>query len=356
MKNDSTMLAVAALSLFAFAACAHDSTPDGEASDAVTSELATKRFSQSTIVDFDASKYELPEALAYRAGYAYVSLAPLATIEKVSIDDGSRSTFAHLPIAASNLVLGSIFDDDGNLFVGVGATNWNDAEGMAAAGVYEIDPAGNVKSFASAAQGLKFGNGLSFDGEGNLYVSDAAEGAVYRFSRQGAVGTATPWMKHEALTGDQSACPGMVAGFPLGANGIYAEHGAVWIGNTDRGTLLRIDVRRDGSAGALKTVAQSCDVLEGLDGLRPDPRAPKERFIGTNNPKHQLVVIGRDGEARVMYEPGVPALDGPADLVEVSDRKGIDLLVVNSAFPEAFAPPALGLVPHPSLVKITNRP
>jgi hypothetical protein len=308
------------------------------------------------IADLDPAKGELPEALSYRDGFAYVSLAPMQEIVKVSIADGSRSSYAKLPVAKSNFVLGSIFDAEGNLFVGVGATNWEDAAGVAAAGVYKIAAGGSkIELFASSTNGMKFPNGLSFAPDGALYASDAADGAVYKIAKQGASGALTPWKKDASLSGDIAACPATVAGFPLGANGIYAEKDAVWVGNTDRGALVKIAIEADGSAGAITTVAQSCDVLEGLDGLRPDPRNPTGAFVGTNNPKHTIVSISRTGTATVL-EAQSALLDGPADLVFATKSDGaVDLIVVNSAFPEAFAPPSMGLVPHPSIVKLTLR-
>jgi hypothetical protein len=349
--------------------------PGGDAGgDVVTDDVATPTDAPASdandsggsitvtrVVSFDAAQYELPEALSYKDGFAYVSLAPKAQIVKIAIPGGARSVYATLPLEASNLVLGSTFDTMGNLFVGVGASNPADAAGVAAAGVYKIAPGaggagGTPALFASAAAGLKFGNGLGFDAAGNLFVTDAAEGAVYKIAAQGAVGTATPWKLDPTLTGDMNACPGTVAGFPIGANGIFVDANAVWVGNTDRGALAKIAVNPDGSAGTAANVVVDCTNLEGLDGFRPDPRDPTNAFLGVNNPKNRLVRITRTGVVTIVHQASPPDLDGPADLVRIgATATPTELLVVNSAFPEAFAPPDAGLVPRPSLVKITLR-
>lgn len=313
-----------------------------------------RKLTITNIVSFDANAFELPEALSYRDGFAYVSVAPRAQILKVAVNGGARSVYATLPIQQSNFVLGSTFDTAGNLFVGVGATNPGDAAGVAAAGIYRIPAGGGTPAlFASSATGLKFGNGLAFDAAGNLFVSDAAQGAIYKFSSAGAVGTATPWKTDALLTGDQAACPGVVAGFPIGANGIVVDQEGVFVGNTDRGALVKIAVNGDGSAGAATNVVTDCARLEGLDGLRVDP-TNASAFLGTNNPKNTLVRITRAGQVSVVHQGAPPDLDGPADLVHVTGTTNpVELLVVNSAFPEAFAPPDAGLVPRPSLVKVT---
>ncbi len=352
---------VAALAI----ACSDDTngtvvaTHDGGAPDVVTKEAsadAAREIGITNVVSFDATQFELPEALSFRDGFAYVSLAPKAKIERVALATGERALYATLPLQASNFVLGSTFDAEGNLFVGVGATNPGDAAGVAAAGVYRI-PAGGAGAsalFASSDAGLKFGNGLAFDAQGNLFVTDAAEGAVYEIPPAGAVGTAAVWKQDVALTGDMTACPVAVAAFPIGANGIFVEEGAVWVGNTDRGSLVKIAIEASGVAGAVTTIASDCALLEGLDGLRPDPRDPTAAFVGTNNPKNMLVRVTRGGAITVLHEGSPPNLDGPADLVHVTGSSNpAELLVVNSSFPEAFAPPDAGLVPRPSLVKVT---
>jgi hypothetical protein len=150
-----------------------------------------------------------------------------------------------------------------------------------------------------------------------------------------------------------AGCPGAVQTFPLGANGIYAEKDAIWAGNTDKGTLVRVAVEANGTAGAAAAVATDCTNLEGLDGMRPDPRNPTTSFIATNNVKNSIVTISRTGQVAVVTS-GKPPFYSPADLVHVpGTAKPTELLIVNASFAEAFAPPDAGLVPKPSLVKLS---
>ena len=311
----------------------------------------------TTVTAFDAAKFQLPEALSFRDGAAYVSLVATGQIMKVAYPAGTQTLYAQLPVQASNFTLGSAFDATGNLYVGVAASDPGDAPGVAAAGIYKIAPGGDggttVSLWASAPTTLKFPNGLSFDPDGMLYVSDAAEGAIYKFGPAGALATATPWKSDATLAGDLAACPGTVQAFPIGANGIFAEKDAIWTVNTDKGLLVKVAVEANGSAGAATAVATDCANLEGADGMRPDPRQPAAGFLATNNAKNSIVSISRTGQVAVVTA-GHPPFYSPADLVHVpGTAQPTDLLVVNASFAEAFAPADAGLVPMPSLVKLS---
>jgi sugar lactone lactonase YvrE len=311
----------------------------------------------TNLIAFDPAKGELPEAVSFRDGSAYVSLVAAGQIAKIG-PDGTRSLYAQLPVQPSNFTLGSAFDTAGNLYVAVAAGNPQDAPGVAAAGVYKIalrsGGATTATLWASApGAGLKFANGLSFDPDGNLYVSDAAEGAIYRFTAAGAPGTATPWKTDPTLTGDTAACPGTVQAFPIGANGIFADRTSVWAVNTDRGTLVKIAVEANGSAGAAAVAATDCATLEGVDGMRPDPRGPSSGFLAANNRTNAILSISRTGQIAVVAL-GKPPLYSPADLTYVTGTSDpAVILVANASFAEAFAPAEAGLMPKPSLMKLS---
>ena len=308
-------------------------------------------------LDFDPAKGELPEAISFRDGSAYVSLVGAGEIAKIDYPSAHRSVFAQLPVQRSNYTLGSAFDSQGSLYVAVAASDLGDPLGVAAAGVYKIetDANGAAKAalWASAHKTFKFPNGLSFDAAGNLYVTDAAEGAIYKFGTAGADGTALPWKRDTMLVGDPEACPAVARPFPVGANGIFAESDAVWAVNTDNGTLVVVGVDGNGAAGEISAVAQDCAQLEGVDGMRPDPRSPQAAFLATNNTNHSVVSIGRDGQVATVAS-GKPPFYSPADLVHIPGSQAPSLfLVVNASFEEAFAPPEAAAKPQPSIATLS---
>jgi hypothetical protein len=313
----------------------------------------------SNLISFNPAMFELPEAISFKDNNAYVSLVATGQIAKIAYPAGTRTLYAQLPVQASNFTLGNAFDAAGNLYVGVAASNPGDAAGVAAAGVYKITLAGDggttatLWASAAGASSLKFPNGLSFDPAGNLYVSDPAEGAIYKFTAAGAVATATPWKTDATLAGDQAACPGTVQSFPLGVNGIFAEANAVWAVNTDKGSFVKVVVEANGTAGAATNVVTDCAKMEGIDGMRPDPRNPTTSFLATNNGTNSILSLTRAGQVAVVTT-GKPPFYSPADLAHVTGTSNPTvMLVVNASFAEAFAPPDAGLIPKPSVVKLT---
>ncbi|WP_405015839.1 hypothetical protein [Kitasatospora sp. NBC_00070] len=116
-------------------------------------------------------------------------------------------------------------------------------------GVWRLRPGGSPERIATLpANGLP--NGLTLDQHHDaLYVADSVLGTVWRVSLQD--GTRTAWASGTEL--------GPTAF--LGANGIREHDGAVWVSNTDRGTVLRIPICPDGTAGPIETR------LTGIDGI-----------------------------------------------------------------------------------------
>ena len=97
-------------------------------------------------------------------------------------------------------------------------------------------------------------NAITFDSEGNLYITESWGGAIWNV-RPG--GTAELWLQDDLLA--------PVTAF--GANGIAYMHGALYVVNTDQGTVVKVPLRRDGSPGNPVVIASG---LNGPDGVTAD--------------------------------------------------------------------------------------
>lgn len=118
------------------------------------------------------------------------------------------------------------------------------------------NPDGSQDRIEFAASGMPAPNGLVFAGNGDLYVSDSFQGALYRI----ADATHCRPCSLEVLSRDPLLA---TAGFlPFGANGLTLDDGErhLYINNAGDGRLLRMPL----SGGELQVVAES---LPGADGL-----------------------------------------------------------------------------------------
>jgi hypothetical protein len=99
----------------------------------------------------------------------------------------------------------------------------------------------------------------------------------------------------------------------------------------------------------VETVAHDCATLQGIDGLRRDPRSPKTSFLAANNFRNTIVGISRSGDISVIAS-GSPELRTPVDLAHVSDtKKPSQVLILNPDFASLFA----GEPPRPALTLLT---
>jgi sugar lactone lactonase YvrE len=250
----------------------------------------------------------LPESIAIdHKGNFYLSFPFAGTVVKVH--QGSLSTIAMFP---GMNPLGVRLDDEGNVFVAVPGS-----------GIWEVPANGGGKRQVASGPGLW--NGLAFDQGGNLFVSDSHNGAIWRLDENGAF---TLWSGSALLQGTTGAGPcGLVhpavpSFGPLGANGIeFNKRGDLLVNNTDLGTVVRIPVDEDGSAGAASVLAgPSCD-LWGADGIAVDIR---DNVYVAANSKGQIDRVNRHGAIQVLAT-GDP-LNFPSDIAfgtRSGDRKQI---------------------------------
>ena len=165
-------------------------------------------------------------------------------------------------------------------------------------------------------------NGLAFDRNGNLYVSDSFQGAVFRINNATvcAPSCTVTTVKQDPLLG--------TAGFPpFGANGLAfnADQSALFIANTGDDRVLRLDL----ATNVLSIFAES---INGADGLAFDD---KGRLWVAANQADEIValnangrVVARLGEFEGIRRDGSPeGLLFPASIVILGD----DMFVTNLA-------------------------
>lgn len=202
-----------------------------------------------------------PEGIAVTPdGSVYVSTTGRGEVWKLAPDGTTTVEAVLAPEVAEGAfgVLGVDADEEGRLYAAV-------ASGVAASqGVWTWIPGGTPTRLAGSEQ-LAFPNSIAIAGDGTVYVSDSLLGQLWR--ADDAASPLERWLDHPWLHGN-----GTVLGpqFPIGANGIVVQDGVLYVANTEEGSVLRIPVAADGSAGEL-TVWTTDPRLFGIDGLTAGP-------------------------------------------------------------------------------------
>jgi sugar lactone lactonase YvrE len=139
-----------------------------------------------------------------------------------------------------------------------------------------------------------FPNGVMVQ-DGYVYVTDSGLGAVWRAPTDVptvATSLADAWLVDDAL----APAPLKKRYPPIGADGIAAAGGDLLVANWTTGTILRVPVRTDGSAGPLAPVAQDKRLVEA-DGIAVDWDG--RVWVTVNARFGSLVVVDPGGEVSV---------------------------------------------------------
>jgi DNA-binding beta-propeller fold protein YncE len=183
-------------------------------------------------------------------------------------------------------------------------------------------------------------NGLTFDGSGNLYVSDSFQGAIFRIANAHtcAAPCAVTTIKHDGLLA--------TAGFPaFGANGLASTNDGtkLFIANTGDDRILQLDLTAD-------EISIWAESINGADGIA----FHDGRVVVAANQADEIVilndsgrVIAKLGDFRGIRKDGSPnGLLFPASLVIVDDR----IFVTNLALPLT---PTIGDEPEEDVTNYT---
>lgn len=156
-----------------------------------------------------------------------------------------------------------------------------------AGNVLSVDPQTGVATVFSSIGPPASGhgiNGLTFDPDGNVYVSDSFAGVIWKIPAAG--GAAIPWVADPTTLGT-SGVP------PFGANGIAfnSAHDAMFVANTGNDTIVKIPVDASFNPG---TPAVFVNSINGADGLIID--AADNLWVAANQ-ADEIVVVDPTGRA-----------------------------------------------------------
>jgi hypothetical protein len=143
-------------------------------------------------------------------------------------------------------------------------------------------------------------------------VTDSSSGTVWKVSLKS--GTASLWAQGTDLQ------PNTVNSSGFGANGIKVHDGAVYVSNTDQGTLLRIAIGRHGAAGTVITVAQGLTAID-------DFAFAGDRVVAALDYANEVSLVQPDGTHQIM----LTATDGLSNPTSIAVR-GSTVYVASGAY------------------------
>ena len=171
------------------------------------------------------------------------------------------------------------------------------------------DKPGIAETFATATEGA---NGFAFDRQGNLYVAGARTGRVYRVGPGGGRAEVVLQIEpHNRILSDKKTQQ------PIVANGLaFDADGVLYITDTARGAIWKTTIGVDGSAAKPTLLAQS-PLLEGADGLDFDRSG---RLWITANERNAILTLTSDGKIQEIAKNGSQGpLEFPSAIVFVGN-------------------------------------
>jgi sugar lactone lactonase YvrE len=179
----------------------------------------------------------------------------VAEILRIALD-GTVSVFATLDPALKDEfgtgLFGLAIDTNGDLYAALASFR------PGTRGVWRIRPDGEATRLPGSRQMIQ-PNAIAFDPDGYIYVTDSAEGTIWRF-RKGERGRL--WIRHPLLAPDPE--------FGIGANGIvFVPPRNLFVANTDLALIARVRIRPNGEPAVPELVALGDELLT-IDGLAAD--------------------------------------------------------------------------------------
>ncbi len=164
--------------------------------------------------------------------------------------------------------------------------------------VLNVDSNSGASSVFMTVTGNSGLNALTFDKDGNVYVSDSFQGIIWKTGLNG--GAATAWVMDPLL-----ATTGVP---PFGANGVEFNHAGdtIFVANTGNDTIVKIPVT-NGNPGTPTVFVNS---INGADGIAVD--AQDNLWVAANQADEIVVVdptgkvIAKLGDFEGISPQGIP--------------------------------------------------
>lgn len=205
----------------------------------------------------------LTEGIAVdKVGNIFVSNSRAGELWKIAPGAAEPEVFGTIegidPDAGDLGLAGLAVDAPGNVYGTVVSFNPD------ANGVWKFDRKTGEATKAPGSEAIALANAIAFDKRGNMYVTDSVIGAVWRIPKMG--GPAEPWLVHDTLEG-LNIIPDVPV--PIGANGIVYRQGALYVSNTEQGSIVKIPIGPNGDPGTPSVVLLDAAIF-GIDGIALD--------------------------------------------------------------------------------------
>jgi hypothetical protein len=285
------------------------------AATAVTASAATEPVSNPRIlVHYDLAAGQQPENVALEPdGNLDVTLSTAGQVERVT-PTGQRQLLATLPapsdggvntpVLGHSLATGLVRTADGTLYIGYAAGHDD------LTGIWRVRPGGTPTRIVPLTA-ASFPNGMALDERtGTLYIADSTRETIWRVPITG--GTPTAWLSGPELKRSNG----------LGPNGLRIHNAAVWLSNSDQGTLLRVPVEGNGHAGAVETKATGLIFPDDFTFI-----GHTDKIIVALNLANEVALVQPNGSDTIVLT-GADGLEGPTS---IAIRQG-ELYVLSAAF------------------------
>lgn len=286
-----------------------------------------------------------PEGIAvHQTGEVFIGnqqVGETATANQILkvLPDGTAVVFATLPSSSPDAqgLLGLTIDPVGNLYAALASFDGNH-------GIWRVSRDGTRLDLLPGSSGIVFPNALTFDRQGNLYVTDSFGAAIWRSRRGEPFGR---WIE-DPLLGPLPTDP---FGIPLpGANGIaFYPPDTLYVANTERSLIAKVQISKDGSAGAIDAVT-SPFAVPTVDGIAVDVHGQIHAVLPGFSIVESSPLVRIDPETGTVTPTVTNPIDSsrfdtPLSLAFGAGRWGVrTVLVTNGDLPEVPGGPGPGVV------------